>query len=186
LQGHADAEFKYAYCLDFGLGIGPDPVAASHYYKESADGGNSATQFAYGLLFRHKSDLSESVRYLKMAADQGNDRAQFAYALCLDGGSGVAQDPSGAARYYKQAADAGEVHAQMNFGRCCERGFGVRRNVSAAQHYFRLAAEQGCAAAQLKVGIALEVENPERAFDFSKWQRIKETAALRHVPAPAS
>jgi TPR repeat protein len=57
-QGDASAQYQYAKCLEFGLGVPKAKVAAAQYYERSA-------------------------RSFQLAADQGQPRAQHWYGLCL-------------------------------------------------------------------------------------------------------
>jgi hypothetical protein len=69
-QAHADRQYNYDHCLEYGKGVSIDLNEAAKYYKLSGDQGNAAGQFAYGVCLEYGKgvsiDLNEAVKYYRV------------------------------------------------------------------------------------------------------------------------
>jgi TPR repeat protein len=93
---------------------------ACYYLEMSANQGNCAAQYNYGVCLQNgwgvDRDVAEAARYIKLAADQGDADAQCAYGTCLFKGLGVKQDQKLALSYFKASARQGNLTARCNYG----------------------------------------------------------------------
>jgi hypothetical protein len=131
----------------------------AHYFKLSADQGDAAAQFNYGVMLFWGDGISMNkslaAHYFKLSADQGIAAAQFNYGFMLSRGDGISMNKSLAVHYFKLSADQGISLAQVEFANllhCADHG---SINFAESENYLRLASGQGSAVGQLRLGLSL-------------------------------
>lgn len=146
--GNASAQQHLGDFLLEGVGCSRDPVAASRYYKLSADQGNVEAQYQYSLQLLGRDriflrDFSLAANYLKRAIDQRDSRAMVEYGKLLYDGYGVKKDRREAAQLFKSAAQQQDKEGMFLYACRLYNGDGEERDMYEAVRYFRTLADQG-------------------------------------------
>ena len=77
-KGHCDAMFHVAYSYEMGEGIERDLDNAIKWYRESANGGNSAAQTNLArMLIDNGGSVDEAFKLLQQASENGQVEAQL-------------------------------------------------------------------------------------------------------------
>jgi hypothetical protein len=134
-QNDAEAQCHYGRCLEGGIGVGPDLIAAAAYYRRAA-----------GLPL---STAVSPATGVSSAAASGDPARRFRLGWCLEFGLGIRRDPKGAAECYRLAADQGDAPSQVNIGFFLEHGIGIEEDRGECVKYYQSAAQQqnACAVA---------------------------------------
>ncbi len=105
-----DAYLAMAKCLEQGVGVKRDAMAALSLYKTAADNGNAEAMYNLGNLMlsgvSQKSDHSDARTYMLRAARKEYIPAMLAMGRFADEGRGVAKNSSDAERWYTKAVGA--------------------------------------------------------------------------------
>jgi TPR repeat protein len=79
-KNDADAQYKYAVCLENGVGVNIDLINAAKGYKLAADHNHEEAQNHYADCLQNglgvETDLIDAAKYYKLAADHNLSGAQ--------------------------------------------------------------------------------------------------------------
>ncbi len=130
--------------------------AAISAYREAAQGGEAAAEFALGRIYRAGTgapqDYPGALAWFQKAAAQGNPGAEYELGLMYDNGEGTKRDASAAAGWFLKSATQGYAPAQISLAGMLERGAGVAKDFPQAIRWVTPEAEHGNVDAQLKLG----------------------------------
>ena len=136
----------------------PDAEPAVRYFRDAAEQGLAAAQYALGKLLLEDEEVrapEEGLRWLAQAAENGNSYAAYRLGKEYLTGRNTERDPDRAIDRFKQAADAGNRWAQYTLGKLC-----LMENREQARHNFTQAAEQGHPYAQFFLDRMEEHKHP--------------------------
>jgi len=191
-QGHSKARLRLGNIYAM-----PHPAQAADFYREAAQAGLAAAQFALSQAYASGAGVPQddewALHWCQQAADQGWALAQHALAERYLQGHGLAPDPEQALRLFRQAAAQNHVAAQVAIERMGgERGKGERagnrRRPGGAERRqdearWVSAAENGNAYAKYHLGLMYSqglglAQDPQQA---ARW--FLDAAMQNHVPA---
>ncbi|OHS97377.1 hypothetical protein TRFO_36378 [Tritrichomonas foetus] len=156
-KGNPMAQFSYACCLEYGIGVEQNYDEAFRYCKMAADCGLSNAQFNISLfLFNGKGcnvDKELSTEYMKLSADQGVSDASCNLGFLLRNGNIIAKNNTEAIHYFSQAALNNDSLAIFNLASMYENGEGCVVNTNKALKLYKLSADLGIIKSMLKVGL---------------------------------
>ena len=118
ISGNPEAQFLYAQCAEFGLGIKRSLVTAHEYYEKAAIKGNAAAQYKLGefynlgIVVEQSDDLA--FIWFQKAAEQGHVEAMFEFGICYFHGYGTAESKPDAIKWWLKAAKLGHPQAKMS------------------------------------------------------------------------
>jgi TPR repeat protein len=108
---HPAAQFWYARCLEWGLGVTAESASAFMWYERAAQLGDAQAQCRLGDAARNGElgapDAEAAFNWYQQAAMQGYPPAMEYVAGCYFYGRGVRLDMEEAARWYQKAAESG-------------------------------------------------------------------------------
>lgn len=123
-QGHIDAEFFYANCLEFGKGTIRNEKLAFDFYLRSADHGNAVAQFRIGVAFafedKQKKDYKKGFFYTEKSALQGYGLAQYNLGLMYHLAEGIEKNLDEAIYWYTKAIEHNVDAARNNLALAME------------------------------------------------------------------
>lgn len=132
------------------------PSVTFHQYKQSAERGESAAQYAMGEIYARgkgvRQNYVEALKWYRRAAEQGHAGAEFMLGRSYAKGFGVSRDKVEAVNWYRKAADQGHARAQYMVAMMYTLGLVGRRDYVEAIKWHRKAADQGHGRAQLMLG----------------------------------
>lgn len=116
--GNHEAQFLYAQCAEFGLGIEKSLPTAREYYEKAAIKGNAKAQYKLGMFYSlgivvNQSDNLAFVWFQK-AAKQGHMEAMFELGICYFHGYGTNESKPDAIKWWLNAAKLGHPEAKMS------------------------------------------------------------------------
>ena len=157
LQGHLDAKFRVAQCIDHGIGVIEDDNTAFQWYISAAKLGHIEAQYSVGEFFFNgygscDVDYVEAAKWWGIAAYYGHTVSQAKLGVCFEFGQGVELDLKKAIYWYNKAAHS-EPGAQYRLGILNYTGKGVPQNKAKAVRWFEFAAAEGHVDAQYELGI---------------------------------
>lgn len=122
-----------------------DYATAMTWFRNAADQGNAAAQFAICLMYSRddvglRKDFDTARTWCRKAADQGYARAQTKIATMYSNGEGVQTDNGTAMTWFRKAADQGEVSAQLLLALLFYEGKAGKKDCAAAMSWFQKAA----------------------------------------------
>jgi hypothetical protein len=130
-QQNAAGQFRYGYCLEFGVGVEIDLREAARYYQLSTAQHYAAAQYNYGHCleyggtpfvnrecFPFPAPQADSIRLYQVAADQMDPEASLELALYHQYRGMATPDLDDAAAYYKQAHCTAKSDLPLNAFRC--------------------------------------------------------------------
>ena len=154
---------------------------AIKWYREAADCGHAAAQYALGCSYKSGEGVAQSnyeaVRWWRRAAENGHLQAQYNLGCSLSDGVGTSKNLSESARWFNQAAQRGHAGAMNNLGTCYMNGEGVIPNPLEGIKWFRQAAKLGNREAQFALGICYNTgtgvaQNTNEAINW--WKKAAE------------
>lgn len=111
-DGNAEAQFRYGWLWELGLGTKKNPAEAAHWYGLAALQGHAKAQYNLGILLLEgrgvRRNAGRAVEYFRQAARQGHGKAQHNLGVLYQIGRGVRKDPA-RARYWFNRARANGV-----------------------------------------------------------------------------
>jgi TPR repeat protein len=116
-NGHAEAQYDLAYCLEHGLGIArADRENAFYWYRCAAEQGHAEAQYKMAKCYEFGSlvkaqDHKKAFNWYCQAAENGHAKAQFRLALCFQSGFGTKPDLLAAIHWCLMAIDNGHETA---------------------------------------------------------------------------
>jgi uncharacterized protein len=160
-QDYAPAMADLGDLYFYGNGVHQDEEEALKWYKKGADQGDSAAEYAYGLLFHDgsvglKQNFGTAITWFLRAAAQGDAAATNMIGYMHDAGEGVPEDPKEAFRWYRKAAEKGYDISEYNLGVMYQTGRGVDKDPGEAARWYRKAADQGDADSEAALGYLYE------------------------------
>lgn len=115
--GNALAQFSMGTLCHDGRGMPKDDVAATRWFRLSAEQGYPAAQYNLGNAYKHGRGIApsdaEAVAWWRRAADQGMASAQFNLGTAYRYGDGVPPDDEEALRWYQRAAENGHPQGKQ-------------------------------------------------------------------------
>mmetsp|Transcript_27113 Transcript_27113/g.73050 ORF Transcript_27113/g.73050 Transcript_27113/m.73050 type:complete len:452 (+) Transcript_27113:297-1652(+) len=158
-QGHGEAQYYYAQCLQFGYGVEEDVKKAYRWYKMAAACGHAGAAnkcgnlLSAGLVDDRTNDAGSrspepdssatAALHYRRGAERGDLNSMFNLANTLMFGEGVPRDDAEAVRWLREAAGRGHPQSQFNLGMSLLSGRGVARDEADANVWFRKGADQG-------------------------------------------
>ncbi|CAG8532837.1 12122_t:CDS:1 [Ambispora gerdemannii] len=147
---------KYACLLGFlyrwGIGIASDQEKAFHWYKVSAEIGDSLGQNELGSCYDYADgvdmDMSKAFYWYHKSALAGNAFGQHNIGLCFRLGIGTCQDDCQAFFWFQEAAKVGHRGGQTELGQCYSNGYGVKQDLRKGYYWLCRAATAGNTMAQ--------------------------------------
>lgn len=117
-QGHIRAGYKVGRMLYHGRGTVQNKKKAAHFWKITAENGESDAMYRLALLYRDGEGVerneAKSASWLRAAALHGNSQAQYELAtLCEEGTRGIKRNITQAIYWYQKAAE--EDHPSARF-----------------------------------------------------------------------
>lgn len=117
ILGNPEAQFLYAQCAEFGLGIERSLVTAHEYYEKAAIKGNAKAQYKLGVFYNlgivvEQSDNLAFIWFQK-SAKQGHVEAMFELGICYFHGYGTTESKPDAINWWLKAAKLGHPEAKM-------------------------------------------------------------------------
>ena len=131
-----------------GLGVLPDDEEAKFWFRQSAEAGNTCSQYALGTLLQEQGRMEEAMNWYKRAADAGNQSAQYHLGKLYLQGEMISQDIPKAVEYLTAAAEKGHPYAQYALGKLYLTGDAVMQNKKQATYWLAQSAAQGSQYAQ--------------------------------------
>ncbi|MDO4987631.1 MAG: serine/threonine-protein kinase [Synergistes sp.] len=177
-EGDRQAQYYIGQKFQQGKGVPLDMIAASEWFRKSAEQGFAPAQCDLGALYFHGNgvpqDYEKAAEWLEKAAEQKIPIAMSNLAYMYENGYGVAHDLNKAVSLYKEAADKGNASAQTKMGSLYVQGHGVKADPSKAVEYWKKAGKQGVAEAQFGVGYAYLMGKgvPYNKNEAVKWLRM--------------
>lgn len=112
---NAEAAYRYAQCLDEGLGVPQDKLEAVHWLQKAAEGGYAPACFALGWDYDRgegvEANAYEAVRWYGCGADGGHPPCMYALAIAHLQGEGCSKSLELAQSWLERAAEAGHGQA---------------------------------------------------------------------------
>jgi uncharacterized protein len=146
-QGHAEAQYRYAYLLDKGSGVKKNPAEAAKWFRMAAEQGFAAAQVKIAQAYHEgrgvPKDYAKAVDWLEQAAENGDAWGQCLLGVMYRLGEGVAKNPKEAFYWFRRAAMQGFALAQYDTAICYKTGTGVIKDETEALAWFNLAAALG-------------------------------------------
>ena len=148
LAERGDATAQYWVGWLYAVLIRPaDFEKAVHWYRKSADQGNSLGQGALGMMYDIgygvPRDEQQAARWHRKAADQGHDWSQYHLGLTYLGGKVVPYDVLQALQLFRKSADQGNPASQRQLGMMYDIGYGVPRDEQQAYFWLLLSSATG-------------------------------------------
>jgi TPR repeat protein len=145
--------------------------SAAHYFKLSADQGNSQGQYCSAMSLLTGSglqcDIAAAIRYFTLSAENGSSDGQAVVGWMAENGINTARDLVIAVQYYELSAEH-SIAGALHFGQCCQRGRGVPVDFMVAAESFRRAAAFGDADGANSFGCCLELgEGVDRNIELA-------------------
>ena len=142
----------FARCLQYGIGVSPDPKRAAELLERAAARGDGAAMSALGHMLEFgtgiKPDPERAAELYRRAAELGDGAGMTALGDRLLG----AGDAAGAYQWYARAAKAEYPPACGKAGDCLANGWGVEADPEAAFKLYEQGAKLGDAASECKLG----------------------------------
>jgi hypothetical protein len=134
-------------CLELGVGVEADPVAAATWYTRAAQGDSTEGSYLLALCYFNgagvKADESKAMLMLEWAATKGHAKAQGMFGAKLLTGKGTKKDPVKGVWMLKQAAGAGHVDSMYALGLIYHVGQPVKKDLAKAADWLDRAARAG-------------------------------------------
>ena len=193
VQGHVEAQYKFATALDGhpeasfligkmyqgGTGVEINIPIALKLFKQAATKDYAEAQYVLGSMFASgegvKRDNDETIRLWRKAAAQGHLKAKadlekkFNILVAAETDKAAVTDTGGVAARGKieatiRSAESGDANAQYNLAKLYEAGNGVAKSRIKALKWYQQAATQGHVEAQYEFANALGEGHPEAIF----------------------
>jgi hypothetical protein len=123
--------------LELSLCVNRNIFSAAHYFKMSADLGDSTGLCRYGSVLGVglgvHIDFASGARYLKLSADLGAANPQYEFGSCLASGQGPERDPVAAERAFRAALESGDPVHIWQFATRLLKGDGIAKDDDAAR-----------------------------------------------------
>lgn len=111
-HGNAEAQFRYGWLWEFGLGTKKDFSKSAHWYALAALQGHAKAQYNLGIMLLEGRGVRRNdawaAEYFRLAAMQEHAKAQYNLGVLYQTGRGVRKDPA-EARYWFNRAKANGV-----------------------------------------------------------------------------
>ncbi len=111
-HGNAEAQFRYGWLWEIGLGTKKNYSEAAHWYALAALQGHTKAQYNLGMMLIEgrgvRLNNAKAAEYFRKAATQGHAKAQYNLGILYQTGRGVRKDPT-QARYWFNRAKANGV-----------------------------------------------------------------------------
>ncbi|KAJ3148339.1 hypothetical protein HK101_002154 [Irineochytrium annulatum] len=158
--GDVPAKVWLGLCLETGMGVTRDPVAAVRLYTEAAKAKNLQGLFQLGLCHERgsgvPSNLIEADRCYKQAAVKEHAQAMASLGAFFEMGlGGNPKDLVIAFKYYSKAASKGDAGGMFKLGRCFELGLGIAKDPERAVKWYNRASSMKHAFAMTNLGAML-------------------------------
>lgn len=143
----AEGQYRYAKCLDDGIGVRKNIAEAAVWYEKASDQGHFLAKFELGLDLLNgygvKQDRNRAFELLKEVADEGHADAEFKIGLFYHNGwANIAKDHKAAFKWHYRAACNNHAEAMGFMGWYYENGSGTPKNFPEALNWY----EKGAAA----------------------------------------
>ncbi|MDR1907758.1 MAG: hypothetical protein LBQ43_02740, partial [Holosporales bacterium] len=143
----------WGYCLENGIGVKKDKLAAASSYKKAADKGHVKGILNYGRCLEFgigvPKDLVSAVHCYCMSGRLGSSAGEFNYGRCQLHGIGTEQDEGSVLASLRSASEHGNADASLYLGAYHLSDFELRRDEVKAIEYLKLSANQGSIPAQM-------------------------------------
>ncbi len=152
-QGEVQADWRLGQCLEAGVGVLRNPVAAVKSYQRAADAGVVAAQARLGEVYltglAAGDLLSDAARASLESPTAGSSFFRRLYPEGLD----VAANPQAALHWNRLAAAGGDAGAAARLGHQLACGLGGETDVALAAMQFQSAADRGQVMGELGLGL---------------------------------
>lgn len=182
---YALAKSTIGWILVFGDDIERDLNNGLRLLNEAISQGEVTASYLLGLIY-HKGvkdneaylmqpDISEAIKLYKNAADKKNADAAYNLFHLYFHGKEIEQDNKKALKYLKMGADNYHGPSQFQLGHFYQYGILVDKDLSEAERYFMLSAFKGDNEARVAVGIVIEQQIDEGAYDAKGLEEYKKS-----------
>lgn len=182
---YALAKSSLGWILVFDNDIERDLDDGLRLLNEAMSQGEVTASYLLGLI-HHKGvkdndaylmrpDISEAIKLYKNAADKENADAAYNLFHLYFHGEEIEQDNVRALKYLKMGADNYHGPSQYQLGNFYQNGILVDKDLSQAERYFMLSAFKGDNEARVAVGIAIEQQIDEGAYDAEGLEEYKQS-----------
>lgn len=135
---HPDAQYRLAFCYEWGLGVKVDTTEAIFWYTRAAELNHVQAQCYLGDLYSsgeyvHRNDIEAFGWYLR-AAKNGNERAMSRVGTMLLDGKGVAKDTEAGVKWLMEAALSCDVKKRLD--KLPEDSIGIKRSDKATTFWW--------------------------------------------------
>ena len=167
--GHTDAQYAYAQCLRFGIGIEKNQQHGIEWLERAVEQKHLEAQFELAMLLpleheqhltllqnaakqghiqsilcmavheQRKQNYANALHWLTIAKELGVPRAYYLLAQMYRLGHGVERDLVEVVLLLEKAAELGDVDAYFELFQAYKNGYGTKKNSSKALHYLSLA-----------------------------------------------
>lgn len=134
---HPDAQYRLAFCYEWGLGVKADTTESICWYTRSAELNQVQAQCHLGDLYAcgesvDRDDIAAFGWYLR-AAKNGNEKAMARVGTMLLDGKGVAQDTEAGVKWLMEAANSCDTKKRDMIP---EEDIGIKRDDRAAKFWW--------------------------------------------------
>jgi TPR repeat protein len=120
-QTHAQSATVLGSFYESGLGVRPDPVAASRLYKSAADQGDARGMRLLAVCYFTgrgvRKDPRKGLNWLKRAADLGDTYSMVALGERYEQGDDCPKNPTLTFQLFEKAANAGSIFGMRGCAR---------------------------------------------------------------------
>lgn len=134
--------------------------------KKSAEEGNAASQYLYGIMIADDNP-KEALSWYERSAQNGYTRAKYECGTLYLDGDNVPRDLSKAFHWFEEAAKDGDGDAQLALAKMYDQGNGIQRDQKQALFWYQKAAEQQVTGAQAGYNSILLDNDPDRQADLA-------------------
>ena len=145
-QNSAVAQFRFAVCYQYGLGVKQDFKQADHWYQKAAERGLAIAQWTLAI---YEKDPEQALYWCQKAANQELAVAQWMLGRVHIEGIAGKKDESKGVVWLKKAAEQGYVNAQIYLANY----YGHKNDVPNLVFWIKKAAAQENAEAQFVLGL---------------------------------
>jgi TPR repeat protein len=142
-EGYSTAAHLLGKVWRDGTSVLPDQQQAEHWFRLSAEMGNSASEYVLGKLLLGQKRISAAVAWLDRAAAHGNQYARYRLGRLYLLGDNVPKNVERALEYLTASARQGNQYAQYTLGKLYLLGRDIPQNRDVAKEWLACSAAQG-------------------------------------------